>query len=137
MVKSKRTNNDLQNTTQKPKDWAMRISLKTGGELRCSGKMSCSWSTSDINIIWYRNHIKHSCFELKKVLGIYKCLANNMSLLKYMYFTRFHVSHWYNYKGDCYINKIYFTIKFFITKTCKSVSDKLVLAWSVQMDQYF
>jgi hypothetical protein len=86
-------------TSLKTKDWATRTSLKTGGELRCSGKMSCSWSTSYTNIIWYGNHIKR--FELKKVLSIYKCLANNMSLLKYMYFTGFHVSHWYNYKDDC------------------------------------
>ena len=32
---NKRTNNDLQNTTQKTKDWSTRTPLKTGGELRC------------------------------------------------------------------------------------------------------
>jgi hypothetical protein len=31
MDKSKRTNNDLQNTTPKTKDWATRILLKIGG----------------------------------------------------------------------------------------------------------
>jgi len=32
----KRTNNDLQNTTQKTKERATQIKLKTEGELRCS-----------------------------------------------------------------------------------------------------
>jgi hypothetical protein len=45
--KEKRTNNDLQNNTQKIKDRATRTSLKTGGELRCSGKVSSSCSTCD------------------------------------------------------------------------------------------
>jgi hypothetical protein len=35
----KKTNNDLQNTTQKTKDRATRTLLKTGGELRCSGRV--------------------------------------------------------------------------------------------------
>jgi hypothetical protein len=34
MAKRKRTNNDLQNTTQKIKDWATRTQLKTGEEHR-------------------------------------------------------------------------------------------------------
>jgi len=33
----KKTNNDLQNITQKTKDRATRTLLKTGGELGCSG----------------------------------------------------------------------------------------------------
>jgi hypothetical protein len=40
------SNNDLQKTTQKTKDWATRTPLKTGGELGCSGRVSSSWSTS-------------------------------------------------------------------------------------------
>ena len=45
--KDKRTNNDLQNTTQKTKDRATRTPLKTGGELMMwSGKVSSSCSTS-------------------------------------------------------------------------------------------
>jgi hypothetical protein len=43
----KRTNNDLQNTTQKTIDRATRTPLKTGGELCCSGRVSSSCSTSD------------------------------------------------------------------------------------------
>ena len=34
--KGQRTNNDLQNSTQKNKDRAIPATLKTGGELRCS-----------------------------------------------------------------------------------------------------
>ena len=34
----KRTNNDLQNTTQTTKDQATQTPLKTGAELRCSGR---------------------------------------------------------------------------------------------------
>jgi hypothetical protein len=47
--KVKRTNNDLQITTQKMTDRATRTSLKTGGELRCSGRVSSSCSTCDNN----------------------------------------------------------------------------------------
>ena len=38
MTKSKRTNNELQNTTQKAKDWAALTPLKPEGELGYSGK---------------------------------------------------------------------------------------------------
>jgi hypothetical protein len=44
---NKSTNNDIQNTTQKTKVWAARIPLKSG-ELRCSGRVGSSCSTSDI-----------------------------------------------------------------------------------------
>jgi hypothetical protein len=44
--KDKRTNNDLQNITHKTKDRVTRTPLKTGGELRCSGRVSSSCSTS-------------------------------------------------------------------------------------------
>ena len=44
--KDKRTNNDQQNTTQRIKDWATRTSLKAGGNLRCSGRVCSSFSTS-------------------------------------------------------------------------------------------
>jgi len=57
-----RTNNDLQNATQKIKDLARRIQLKTQGEFRCSGRVSSSCSPhvvpivlllNDTNILWY------------------------------------------------------------------------------------
>ena len=38
--KDKGTNNDLQNTAQKTKDWATRIQLKTEGEVKWSGSVS-------------------------------------------------------------------------------------------------
>ena len=44
--KDKRTNNDLQNTTHKTKDRVTRTPLKTVGELRCSGRVRSSFSTS-------------------------------------------------------------------------------------------
>jgi hypothetical protein len=40
--KHKRTINDLQNTTYKTKDPASGTTLKTGGQLRCSGSSCCS-----------------------------------------------------------------------------------------------
>jgi hypothetical protein len=40
-------NNDLQNTTQKTKEWATRTPLNTGSELRCSGRVGSSCSTSE------------------------------------------------------------------------------------------
>jgi len=45
--KDKRTNNDLQNTTQKSQDQATPTPLKTGSELMCSRRVSRSCSTCD------------------------------------------------------------------------------------------
>jgi hypothetical protein len=42
----KKTNNDLQNITHKTKDRVTRTKLKTVNELRCSGRVSSSCSTS-------------------------------------------------------------------------------------------
>jgi hypothetical protein len=43
---NKRTNNDLQNTTQETKDWATRTLPKTWVELSCSGRVDSTCSTS-------------------------------------------------------------------------------------------
>jgi hypothetical protein len=43
----KKTNNDLQNTTQKTKDRVTRTRLKPGGELRCSGRVGSSCSIAN------------------------------------------------------------------------------------------
>ena len=43
---NRRTNNDQQSTTQKTKDRVTRTPIKTGGELRCSGRVGGSCSTS-------------------------------------------------------------------------------------------
>jgi len=45
--KDKRTNNDLQNTTEKNEDRATQTGLKTGGELRCSWRVSSPFSIRD------------------------------------------------------------------------------------------
>ena len=45
----KRTNNGLENTTQKAKYRATRTSLKAGGELRCCGRASSIHRDNDIN----------------------------------------------------------------------------------------
>ena len=42
--KDKRTSNELQNDIPKTKDLATQTQLKTGGELRCSGRVSSSCS---------------------------------------------------------------------------------------------
>jgi hypothetical protein len=44
--KYKGTNNDLQNITHKSKDRVTRTPLKTKNELRCSGRVGSSCSTS-------------------------------------------------------------------------------------------
>jgi hypothetical protein len=46
MAKRKRTNNDLQNITHKTKDQVRRTPLKTRGEVRWSGRVGSSCSTS-------------------------------------------------------------------------------------------
>jgi hypothetical protein len=46
--KYKRTNKDLQSITHKTKDRVTRTPLKTGVELRCSGRVSSSCSNSGI-----------------------------------------------------------------------------------------
>ena len=58
MAKRKRTNNDLQNTTQKTKDRATRTPLKTRGELRCSrmvsktNRLGCKRKINYYHTIW-------------------------------------------------------------------------------------
>ena len=46
MAKRKSTNNELQNIRYKTNDRVTRTPLKTHGELRCSGRVSSSCSTS-------------------------------------------------------------------------------------------
>ena len=45
MAKRKRTNNDLQNDTQKTKDQAIRTPLKPEGELSCPARIGSFGST--------------------------------------------------------------------------------------------
>jgi hypothetical protein len=45
MARRKRKNNDLQNNTQKTRDWTTTTPQKTGDEMRCSGKVTSSCFT--------------------------------------------------------------------------------------------
>jgi cytosine/uracil/thiamine/allantoin permease len=45
-VESLKTNNDLQNPTQKSKDWATQISLKTNNDLQNTTQKSKDWASS-------------------------------------------------------------------------------------------
>ena len=51
MARGKRTNNDLQHITQITKNRVTRTPLKTGSELRCSGMVGSSCSTSDTRLV--------------------------------------------------------------------------------------
>ena len=44
-IKDKRTNNDLENSTQKTKHRATRTSIKAGGEFRYPGRVGSTCST--------------------------------------------------------------------------------------------
>jgi hypothetical protein len=63
---AKRTNYDLQNTTQKTKDWETRTSLKTGDELRWFGMVSSSWFVPDpqgSHDSWIYNYLCNQCLS--------------------------------------------------------------------------
>ena len=53
MKRHNKKNNGPQNTTQKTKDWGTQILLKTGSELRCSGRVISSFSTNDTSRVTY------------------------------------------------------------------------------------
>ena len=57
--KDKKTNRDLQNTTQKSKDRATQTPLKTDGELMCSWSVSTSGSTSDTRRVTAKRNEHH------------------------------------------------------------------------------
>ncbi len=59
MTKGKRTNNDLQNITQKTKDRATQFPIKTGGELRYPGWVSRYCSTCDTRRVTVKRHEYH------------------------------------------------------------------------------
>ena len=55
--KDKRTNNNLQNITQKTKDRATRTPLKPGGELRCTERVNNFCSTCDTRRVTLTNPV--------------------------------------------------------------------------------
>ena len=72
--KDKRTNNNLQNTTNKTKDRATRTTLNSGGELRCSGMLISSCSTSDtrrVNLVTMMSHERGKDREELTTSGTY------------------------------------------------------------------
>ena len=78
--KDKRTNNDLQNTTQKNKARATRTPLKTGDEFRCSGRVS---SACSINV--------QSLFVLLLVLDVLRAQLRGNNY--FLYSLRFVLNH--------------------------------------------
>ena len=80
--KDKRANNGIQSITHNIKDPISRIPLKTGGELRFSGRVSSSCSTSLLNLsneAWMRIvfHFFLICFHISfcisRKVDVYKC----------------------------------------------------------------
>jgi hypothetical protein len=69
MAKCKRTNNNLQCNTNKTKYRVTRTPLKSGSELRCSGRVSSSCSTSDTRRVTVKGHER---FLEKRYNEIYK-----------------------------------------------------------------
>ena len=69
--RDKRTNNDLQNTTQKTNDRVTRTPLKIGGELRCYGRVGRSCSTIGTHRVlsfihlWQFEHAEARCTNTK------------------------------------------------------------------------
>ena len=62
-----RTNNYLQNTTQKTEDCATRTVLKTDGELECSGRVSSSCSTNNNRHVTFKRHEHDQIWKYKNV----------------------------------------------------------------------
>ena len=59
--KEKGQTNSLQNITQKAKDWAIRIPLKSGGDLRFSERLAIHMSYL-ISDMWLDEEPVHLCF---------------------------------------------------------------------------
>jgi hypothetical protein len=65
--------------THKAKDWVTRTTLKTGGELRCSGRVSSSYPTSDtrrVNLVT-KPVISHERGKDREVLLMFHGYINN------------------------------------------------------------
>ena len=61
-----------QHTSQQTEDWATGTPQKIGDGIRCSGKVSSSWSTSgtcycyETNVMWYGNRVGHHKYKSNK-----------------------------------------------------------------------
>ena len=69
--KDKMTNNDLQNITQKTKDWVTRTPLNTGSELMCSGRVinSCKRTNNDLQTTTHKTKDWVTRTPLKQVVN--------------------------------------------------------------------
>ena len=72
------TNNNLQNITQKTKDWATRTPLQSGGEHRCTGRASSPCLTSGTRLVTLVTNLKISHEwgkdrEVFTTIGRYPC----------------------------------------------------------------
>ena len=78
--KEQKDKKDLQNTTQKTKDWATRTSLKTVGELRCSGRLSSSCSISGT----CRCNFEEDCLKVNQLFVTFSSIIkmNYITFLK-------------------------------------------------------
>jgi hypothetical protein len=56
IIKDKKTNNNIQNTTQKTKDWATRTPLKTRSGAESSNRVRSSFSTSGSGRVIAKRH---------------------------------------------------------------------------------
>ena len=77
MVKWKRTNNDLQSTTQKVKDWATWTPLKIEGALRCSGRFAVSVVL--VTYLWHNGNI--CCNDLLMLFHFYSVYQLLMNII--------------------------------------------------------
>jgi hypothetical protein len=97
---SKGINDDLQNTTQKTKDWATRTPL------RCCGRVDSSCSTcdtgmlqlNDTNIIWYGNcdetsksSFQYSVIRYLKWIQIWRILGYSKHMFNFHLVLRYNV----------------------------------------------
>jgi len=83
MTKRKRTNNDLQIIHIKTEDQVTRTPIKTGGELRCSGRVSSSTS-SMYNMYMHENELNYleSLMSINEIKIIVRYVCQALSLFQ-------------------------------------------------------
>ena len=86
--KYKRKHKILQNITQKTNDWAIRVHLKTRGELGCSGRVCSSCCTQNVYSHvevkqWFYFEISECLSYIEQISRI-KCCKRNIFLLRFI-----------------------------------------------------
>jgi hypothetical protein len=74
------TNNDIQNTSGKTKDWEKRTLLKTDGELGCSRSVDSSCSNKTWYCPWWIYFLRLIDFYIYRIKSNYLCHINISSL---------------------------------------------------------